>query len=730
MWMIVYFILTALETISLFIYTLSQVSSPQERVWLNYSAERLGMLALLLLICIILFFLTLQALRSQIRKHVYLEKILANQNSLWLVMSLSVIAAIGLSCLLVQTDVFFGDFLAIYRNLRPVLFWLLLVCLQTFFFLFTWYCVHFTEKPQAPVPGLQISEMNVVLVVFAISVLLKAIFVLPRGYGMLKDVGETKYLYMLQYFNEGIFLHSATEFTTHYPPLYPLSLMAMYSIRDYAYEGIKLINALAASSLVFPVYFLARRFLDRKTSLAVIIISSLIPFQFLLPIRLLSENLYFPLLLLAIYLVFTQPADIHFRLSWDCLTGFVLGLLYLTRYISLAIIPFLMLAWWLKPFNGRQAVFKIDGQKILHVLVMLSLAAATFLPWVIIGLENNLTVSQMLGFGIAADTNPDQLTVLNLLKWTAFYGAYFLLLAAPVLNLLGIALGSFRLRDLADEKNRWILTVLILLAAFSLAVVRHSWRADYNLELPKRLMGRYVIYFVPLFTITAFQAVGTFKKAKYRNLAGYFLRCEIVPMLLIVLSYLLVIRGSLLPVNDEFIHPLISIDGYYVKILGPYFFLLLAVLYTGSNLLLWYGKKSITRFMLAGLMIYYLVGQPAYLNLMVSEQTAQQMGKAALDTMLETNRKTGEALKYEILLPQDLTRDEMDDVAWTIFIRHPLSDWSMGSYSPGKIENPGSDAAIVLLPREDARLALQEDFDTVVINDQPYALQLVYTAAY
>ena len=730
MWMIIYFVLTTLETIGLFIYNLSQVSSPQERFWLNYSAERLGMLALLLLICIFLIFLTVQALRSQIRGQVYLDQFLNNQNRLWFVMTFSVIAGLALSWLLIQTDVFFGDYLAIYRNLRPVLFWLLLVCLQTFFFLFTWYCVHFTEKPQAGGTVLKISEINVVLVVFTISVLLKAIFVLPSGYGMLKDVGETKYLYMLQYFNEGIFLRSATEFTTHYPPLYPFALMAMYSIRDYAYEGIKLINALAASSLVFPVYFLARRFLDRKASLAVIIISSLIPFQFLLPIRLLSENLYFPLLLLAIYLVFTQPADARFRFSWDCLTGFVLGLLYLTRYISLAIIPFLLLAWWLKPFKGRQDVFKIDGQKLLHGLMMLFLAAVTYLPWVIIGLENNLPVSQMLGFGIAADTNPAQLTALNLLKWMAFYGAYFLLLAAPLLNLVGIALRSFRLRDLAEEKNRWILTVLILLLAFSLAVVRHSWRADYNLVLPKRLMGRYVIYFAPLFIITAFQALGSFKKANYGNLAGFFLRCEIIPILLIGLSYLLVIRGSLLPVNKEFIHPLISIDGYYVKLLGPYFFLLLAVLYTGSNLLLWYGKKSITHFILAGLVVYYLVGQPAYLKLMVSEQTSQQMGKIALDTMLETNRKAGEALKYEILLPQDLTRDEMDDVAWTIFIRHPLSDWSVGSYSPEKIENLGSDAAIVLLPREDAPQALQGELDRVLINDQPYALQFVYSSAF
>jgi len=727
MWTIYYFILTTLETIGLLIYNLLQVSSPQERVWRHYSAERLGMLAVLLLICAVLIFLTIQSIRSKIKKNTLLENVLRNETRLWLAISLSVFISIALTALLIQPDNFFGHYLAIYRNLRPVLFWLLLVSLQSFFFAFVWYCVHFTDKTQAPVPGLRISEMTVVLAIFAAAILVKVVFILPNGFGMLKDVGETKYLYMLQYFNEGIFLHSATEFTTHYPPLYALMLMGAYSVRDYAYEGIKLINAVAASGLVFPAYFLARRFLDRKTSLVVIIISSLIPFQFLLPIRLLSENLYFPLLLFAIYLVFTQPRDFRFRFTWDCLTGFVLGLLYLTRYISLALIPFLMLAWWLKPFGEQPAGWRISGRKLIHASAILVLAGLTFSAWVVIGLENNLPVSQMLGFGIAANTNPAQLTAVNLLKWIAFYGAYFVLLAAPVLNLVGIALGSFRLRDLADEKNRWMLTVLILLAAFSLAVVRHSWRADYNLELPKRLMGRYVIYFAPLFIITAFQAGERFRGAKYRNLADFLLRCEVLPLLIIGLSYLLVIRGSLLPVNSEFIHPLISIDGYYIKILGPYFFLLLGVLYTGSNLLLWYGRKGFAQFMLAGLAVYYLVGQPAYLKLMVSEQTSQQMGMIALDSMLDSNRAAGEPLTYAILVPQDLTRDELDDVAWTIFIRHPLSEWEVGRYYPEKIETLSVDAAVVLLPFADAQETLQGDFETVSINGELYALQRVYS---
>ncbi len=448
----IYLLLVNLETIGLLIYNLIQKSDPQGRIWLYFSAERLILNCAILLVTICVLMMTYFTVRDIRCGQFIVGKYLDKESSLWTIMSLS----LGIIVLCVWSFVLpagmFGKYQAIFLNMKSVLFWLLVLAGQTFLFTLLGYLRKFIEKPCISTPEIKTCEMFWLILIFGLSVTLKLVFVLPTGFGMLKDVGETKYLYMLQYFNEGIFLHSATEFTTHYPPLYALMLMAAYSIRDFAYEGIKLINALAASSLVFPLYFLARRFFDRKTSLYIIVVASLIPFQFQLPIRLLSENLYFPLLLSALYLIFTQPANFRFRFTWDCLTGFVLGLLYLTRYISLALIPFLMLAWWLKPFGDQPAGLRITGRKLIHASAILFLAGLTFSPWVMIGLENGLPVSQMLGFGIAANTNPAQLTVINLLKWIALYGAYFILLAAPVLNLLGISLGSFRLKNLAMRK--------------------------------------------------------------------------------------------------------------------------------------------------------------------------------------------------------------------------------------------------------------------------------------
>ncbi len=722
MWTFFYLAIGTLETIGLLVYNLLQQSSPQERIWLGYSAERLVLIALVSLCTLFMLRQCLRALRMWKAGRNYLAEIIGDEARLWMVLLASLLGGTLIVILFILPPARFGDFRAVFENLKAVLLWLLALAELTFFFAFIWYCTHFMEKPQGEITPVEMREINWVLLIFALGLLVKILFVLPSGYGMLKDVGETKYLYMLQYFNEGIFLHSLTEFTTHYPPLYPLMLMFTFSLRGYAFEGMKLLNALMASSLVFPVYFLGRRFLDRKTSLALIVLCSLIPFQFLMPIRLLSENLYLPLLMGVIYLIFTRPADQRFRLAWDGLTGFALGLLYLTRYISLALIPFLLLLWWLKPFHGAQGYFHLYPPKLQHLALILAVTGLTYLPWVLTGLANGLPLTQMLGFGIAANTNPAQLTFANLVKWLLFYGAYYLLLAAPVLNLL-LLKGKRSARD--GEESRWKLLVGVLLLAFGLAIVRHSWRADYNLELPKRLMGRYVIYFVPLFLTSAFMAMRNFDRSRYRNLGAFLLRQAVLPLVLIYVSYEILIKGRFIPIKAEFLHPLISIDGYYLQLLGGWFFVLLAALFTGSGLLLWFGRRELTAFAALGLALFYLAGEPAYLDLMVKEQTPQQMGKLALDEMLEIGRTSADELEFEVLLPEELSKDERDDAAWSIFIRNPQAAWQVGGYSAEKIATLGEKAGILILPLAQGAQTGMGVTRTEIINGRTYSLQVI-----
>jgi hypothetical protein len=195
-----------------------------------------------LLAALLLGVMTLSSIHRRDDKEYSINRLMKNENGLWMLMLISLVIAVLLTVIFILPSALYRDYQAVLESLKPVLIWLLVICLQTFFFVFLWYCAHFVEKPQTESP-LEIEELLWVFVIFTLGLVIKLLFVLPNGYGMLKDVGETKYLYMLQYFNEGIFLHSATEFTTHYPPLYTLALMFTFSIRNHAFEGIKLLNA-------------------------------------------------------------------------------------------------------------------------------------------------------------------------------------------------------------------------------------------------------------------------------------------------------------------------------------------------------------------------------------------------------------------------------------------------------------------------------------------------------
>jgi hypothetical protein len=88
----------------------------------------------------------------------------------------------------------------------------------------------------------------------------------------------------------------------HYPPLYPLVLSAAFWFPSSWYEAMLLINAVIASTVVFPIWWISRAFLTFRQSWMVLLIVILLPYGFAYPPILWSENLFIPLLCLAIYL--------------------------------------------------------------------------------------------------------------------------------------------------------------------------------------------------------------------------------------------------------------------------------------------------------------------------------------------------------------------------------------------------------------------------------------------
>jgi len=691
MWISAYFILSALETLVLWVFTMLEGSHPQESLLLNFSPARMLLLLLLFLLGLFFLLLAYHNLSRTSRLVSRIEHALEKPGGLGTLLWVSLLLCAGILFLVTQPRPTFGSYLVLYLRLKPLLLWLFVLGFQTFLFTLVWGSVQAAQPSHNRAAAFSVKEMDFVLLIFLAALLLKLLLMIPSAYGFFKDTGESKYFNMIYYLFEGRFYTAADVGTTHYPFLYPLLLVFTYWFKNNTFFLIVAANAFFSSSIVFPLYLLARQLLERPASRLLIVLASLLPFQFLLPNRLLSENLYFPLLLWSLFLTFTLPSNRRYRTLWDCLTALFWGLLYLTRFISLAVIPALLVIWWLKPFADQSGPLSFSAKKVARALLMLVIAALVFSPWVAIALNNGLSWKEALGFGIAANTNPEQLTLTNLLIWALLYAAYYLLLAAPILNGVLLSLHSFKLNALNEKANRWLASLAVLLLGFTAAVVRHSWRAFYNLELPQKIMGRYVIYFVPLFLLTGFLGLETFQRSQAPAPKRSLLLASLLPALLVGFSYVLLILGKPILLGANFIDPLISIDGFYIQHMGSLFFVLILLLYAVTAFLIWNNKQGTLKLISLILLAFYLVALPACWTFLDQQTTFQRLGYSMSERMLALKSTSAEPAAYAIYLSRAFSSDQRKDFSWSLYVRNLDCAWQVKYFPP---EEPPSLAGL------------------------------------
>lgn len=364
------------------------------------------------------------------------------------------------------------------------------------------------------------SKKNAVIaliLVYCAAVIFTIIFINPLAYGPSHFGDEVTYWKMaLSFFNGDFSLHKHH----HSPPLYSLSLMPAFYFffPGKAYAVAKILNAFYFTSAIFPSYLLTRQFLSRNKSLAVAAFLLLNPAQIIFPGRILSENIFFPLLMWAILISYVNffPSDSRNRKFQDFLLGILITLLFLTRYIGLVMIPALLLVWWLKQDHTGNHPFSISREKISGLVFIFIPITSILGLWVFAGLIDNLTIKEILGFSIASNPLPEQLTIYRLMMWIIFYLSYTILLSAPFLPFLINLISNFNFADWREGSNRWMISLLIIIFFLLVACIRHSMRASYNYPDPEKLQGRYIFFFSHLFLITASMAAKNDFKANFR----------------------------------------------------------------------------------------------------------------------------------------------------------------------------------------------------------------------
>ena len=676
MGIIIFFLILGIETLPILLHSIAERSSPSEAIFLGYSAERLALVGVILVLLAGSLICVLEAARYRKNRSRWMHLILDRDHTL-LFMILSIfLFLLAVVFILTQDISVFGTMDEEITRMRPFLTWLAFLLPQVLILLMFWYGLRFLEGGEEEDSAAAFKELNLVLILFTIFLIIKVVFIIPDIHGFFRGQGESNYYRMAEALSRADFLGFLKKEVPVAPFLYPISLMPAFSFAYKTFDAIKWINSLWAASSIFPIYLICRNFLSSKGSAACVVIAMLVPFQFLMPTRVLSENLFFPLFFWVLLLTGASPSKHGGRIVWDMLLGILLGLMYLTRYITLALIPFLFLAWWLKPFSGARGMLRFSWRKALHAGGMALLIALVFFVWVRIGLENELSLGHMLGFSITRVTNPAQLTLANLGKWLLLYLGYLVLIAAPVLPLL---FSIPKREHLSENEKRWLTLFALVAGAFLIAVTRHSWRAYYNLEMPVRIMGRYLVYLPVLSIICAFFAFERQRKSAQKSSGARIAISSLIAAGLVLVSYWMLVSGRVFRIGPDFIQPDISIDIFQIISMGAWFFVLAGVAWAAAWLL---RKKSSTAWAMFALClaIYYISGHIVYRQFLDGMQRFQSIGAQVVKVMEKNDRKTGIPNDYVVLLPESCTESEREKIELAILARNIPGEFQLATY--------------------------------------------------
>ena len=664
-----YFLINALEAAALAAFMLSVKSSKQERIFLDLSVSRLVIVVAIIGVALFFLFLAVRSLMAEKKQKALIEKFLVSETAIWLALVLSAALIFGALFMLTRPADSLGSSRLIVQRLEPILAWMAVFGTQTLFFVFSWYSAYFMDNGDHKNVAAVEKELLPLFGMFAGLVIIKLALVAANSFGPVGRGDEMTYYTMADSLYYDIF--TPRDYNHYqYPPLYPLSLVVTLVFKGWAFEGVKLINVFLSSSIIIPTYFISKKFVDVKKSLLVAFLACLIPYHFVFPRRIVSENLFLPLFFWALFITFTVPANKRSRLIWDLANGLIIGLLYLTRYITLATIPFFMLAWWIKPFEGERSLYKPGFKKTLHALLMAAVIVATYSPWVVAGVQDGVAANLMLGFGVAAKTTAGQLTIQRLLMWAVLYAFYFILVAAPVFSLLIVSLRQMDFKNWRHGFTRWIIQTFLIMGGFYAAVTRHSWRAFYNREIPSAIMGRYLIVFSVVYFIIAVAALMRFKKTDFRSRKQFILAALVVPFLLVVLAYLTLIKGVIIPTDGDLIKSQGSADAFYIQTLGGFFLPLVFMIDAMTCYLMWKEKRKLAVTTLAAmLVVYYIAGLPSYFQDLLNYQTYPFLASRIARLAPQPDPKSGASESFTVFVPFEREPENDDEIFNGLYTR-------------------------------------------------------------
>lgn len=164
-----------------------------------------------------------------------------------------------------------------------------------------------------------------------------------------------------------------------YPPLYPISISLSHILFDTVHSSFlatKVINSFLSTTVIFPTYYLANLFLKRRESLFVSFLSTIIPLAFIGTFFIVSENLFYPIFILSVYLII--KSEIDNSIKYTILSGVVISLAILTRPLGLILIVGYLFLLFLK------IIYRENISRYKYVFIPISITLVPYFVYKIL----------------------------------------------------------------------------------------------------------------------------------------------------------------------------------------------------------------------------------------------------------------------------------------------------------------------------------------------------------
>lgn len=477
-----------------------------------------------------------------------------------------------------------------------------------------------------PLKPKRISEGTYLFALFLITVLAKAYislqFLTPR---VIPD--EIVYGYVARSIGAGRFV-GGIQYAQSYPFGYPLflSLASISSNPELSYHIMLFINCIISSSIIFPAYFILKKFINKKEVLYFSALVSLLPPSSVYFPLLMSENLFIPLFLFSSWFLLESVS--RKTLLFDFLSGLSISLLFLTRIPGAAMVIGIILAIaysFIKSPKNR-SYWEILKNKTVMVLSFV----IPFGVWCYHNLgsttEEGSTqlLSGVTGYDISYYTHnlvesftnfPSFITFLNL----SIHEVDFLILTTYVVFFV-LAIYSLHKRGNIIKRDEYLFFTSYTLFSSALLIlitVMHMYGAAVVGDEAYLLFGRYLDPLVPPIFIMGAVGFERFRKDKDRKSAPSLIGIYLLVLLTLLLTFP---YGSELRFSNIF-----TIS--YVQVLRPSstgLFFIIASLIPLSLMLLSRKNQNFVRILQVLLVSYTLLINLFVLFVLLSSSTERE----------------------------------------------------------------------------------------------------------